>query len=119
MQASMSFPEFIAFAKTKGIAVEKITPTRVYLDLGDVLGMPKPAQPDPDKPVDLWLISRGEKYIGVIKEIRALTGLGLAEAKALGDACPKPVLIAVDLKRAQEGKRALEEAGATAEIRTP
>jgi large subunit ribosomal protein L7/L12 len=62
------------------------------------------------------LASAGEKKIQVIKEVRALTNLGLKEAKELVDGAPKPVLENVDKAAADAAKAALEEAGATVEL---
>lgn len=59
----------------------------------------------------------GEKKIQVIKEVRALTGLGLKEAKDLVDGAPKPVKEAVSKTEAEEMKKKLEAAGATVEIK--
>jgi large subunit ribosomal protein L7/L12 len=62
------------------------------------------------------LKSFGDKKIQVIKEIRAITGLGLKEAKALVDGVPKPVKEAIGKEEAEKIKNQLEAAGATAEI---
>jgi len=58
----------------------------------------------------------GEKKIQVIKEVRALTGLGLKEAKELVDGAPKPVKEGVSKEEAESARAQLEEAGATVEI---
>jgi len=63
------------------------------------------------------LASIGEKKIQVIKEVRALTGLGLKEAKDLVDGAPKPVKEGVSKQEAQEIKAKLEAAGAGVEIK--
>jgi large subunit ribosomal protein L7/L12 len=60
---------------------------------------------------DVVLESGGEKKIGVIKVVRAITGLGLAEAKALVDGAPKTVKEAVAKADAEKWKKELEEAG--------
>jgi len=60
---------------------------------------------------DVVLESAGEKKIGVIKVVRAITGLGLAEAKALVDGAPKTVKEAVAKAEAEKMKKELEEAG--------
>ena len=62
---------------------------------------------------DVILDSAGSAKIGVIKEVRALTALGLKEAKALVDEAPKPVLEGVKQEDAEAAKTKLEEAGAT------
>jgi len=59
----------------------------------------------------------GENKIGVIKEIRAITGLGLKDAKDLVEAAPKPVKEGVSKEEAAELKKKLEAAGATIEIK--
>ena len=66
---------------------------------------------------DVVLVSAGEKKIQVIKEVRALTSLGLKEAKDLVDGAPKPVLEKVDKAAADKAKEALEGAGATVELK--
>ncbi len=60
---------------------------------------------------DVVLESAGEKKIGVIKVVRAITGLGLAEAKALVDGAPKTVKEAVNKADSEKWKKELEEAG--------
>jgi large subunit ribosomal protein L7/L12 len=66
---------------------------------------------------DVVLIAAGEKKIQVIKEVRALTSLGLKEAKALVDEAPKPVLEGVGKEEAEKAKALLESAGATVELK--
>jgi large subunit ribosomal protein L7/L12 len=66
---------------------------------------------------DVVLASVGDKKIQVIKEVRALTSLGLKEAKDLVDSAPKPVLEGVDREAADAAKEKLEGAGATVEIK--
>ena len=66
---------------------------------------------------DVVLESAGDKKIQVIKEVRALTNLGLKEAKDLVDNAPKPVLEKVAKDAADKAKAALEGAGATVEIK--
>ncbi|MHA1524410.1 MAG: 50S ribosomal protein L7/L12 [Alphaproteobacteria bacterium] len=63
------------------------------------------------------LASFGEKKINVIKEVRAITGLGLKEAKDLVEAAPKPVKEDVSKDEANEIKTKLESAGATVELK--
>ena len=62
------------------------------------------------------LSAAGDKKIQVIKEVRALTSLGLKEAKDLVDGAPKPVLERVTKEEADKAKAQLEEAGATVEV---
>ncbi|GHS85375.1 ribosomal protein bL12 [Cellulomonas hominis] len=66
---------------------------------------------------DVVLEAAGEKKIQVIKEVRALTSLGLKEAKDLVDGAPKPVLEAVNKETADKAKAALEGAGATVTVK--
>jgi len=66
---------------------------------------------------DVILTSSGEKKIQVIKEVRAITGLGLKEAKALVDGTPAPVKQGVPKEEAEAIKKQLEEAGGTIEIK--
>ncbi len=66
---------------------------------------------------DVILEGFGDKKIGVIKEVRALTGLGLKEAKDLVEGVPKPVKEGVSKEDAEAAKAKLEEAGATVSIK--
>ncbi len=63
------------------------------------------------------LASAGDKKINVIKEVRAITGLGLKEAKDLVEGAPKPVKEGVNKDEAAKIKKQLEEAGATVEVK--
>ncbi|OZG50359.1 50S ribosomal protein L7/L12 [Bombiscardovia coagulans] len=66
---------------------------------------------------DVILSGAGDKKIQVIKAVRAITKLGLAEAKALVDGAPKPVLEGASKEDAESAKSQLEEAGATVELK--
>ena len=66
---------------------------------------------------DVILTSFGEKKINVIKEIRGITGLGLKEAKEAVESAPKAIKEGVSKEEAEEIKKKLEEAGASAEIK--
>ena len=66
---------------------------------------------------DVVLTAAGDKKIQVIKVVRAATGLGLKEAKALVDEAPKPVKEGVDKDEAEKLKKELEEQGATVELK--
>ena len=66
---------------------------------------------------DVILVNDGGKKINVIKEVRAITQLGLGEAKALVEGAPKPVKEGVNKAEAEELKKRLEEAGATVELK--
>ena len=67
--------------------------------------------------VDVILTSGGDKKIAVIKEVRALTSLGLKEAKDLVESAPKPVLEQVEKDVAEKAKAALEAAGGSVEVK--
>jgi large subunit ribosomal protein L7/L12 len=66
---------------------------------------------------DVILTAAGDQKIQVIKEVRALTSLGLKEAKDLVDGAPKPVLEKVAKEQADKAKEQLEAAGATVEVK--
>ena len=66
---------------------------------------------------DVILIGPGDKKIQVIKEVRAITGLGLKDAKALVDEAPKPVKEGVSKDEAETLKKQLEETGAQVELK--
>src|SRR5579871_933894 len=66
---------------------------------------------------DVILTAAGDKKIQVIKVVRAATGLGLKEAKALVDEAPKPVKEGIDKEEANKLKAELEEAGATVDLK--
>jgi large subunit ribosomal protein L7/L12 len=66
---------------------------------------------------DVMLTSVGDKKVNVIKAVRAITGLGLKEAKALVDGAPSAIKEAASKDDAEEAKKQLEEAGATAELK--
>ena len=65
----------------------------------------------------VFLTSAGDKKINVIKEVRAITGIGLKEAKDLVEAAPKEVKKGVPKKEAEEAKKKLETAGAKVELK--
>lgn len=66
---------------------------------------------------DVVLSSIGEKKVNIIKAVRAITGLGLKEAKELVDGAPSTIKEAASKGDAEEAKKQLEEAGATAELK--
>lgn len=66
---------------------------------------------------DVILTGDGGKKIPVIKEVRAITGLGLTEAKALVEGAPKPLKEGVNKAEAEEIKKKIEEAGGTVELK--
>ncbi|WP_035857844.1 50S ribosomal protein L7/L12 [Cryptosporangium arvum] len=73
--------------------------------------------PEEKDEFDVVLESAGEKKIQVIKEVRALTSLGLKEAKDLVDGAPKPVLEKANKETADKAKAQLEAAGATVSVK--
>jgi large subunit ribosomal protein L7/L12 len=75
------------------------------------------AADDEPSTVDVILTGSGDKKIQVIKVVRAATGLGLKEAKALVDEAPKPVKEGIDKEEADKLKQELEEAGAAVELK--
>ncbi len=75
------------------------------------------AEEEASSTVDVILASSGDKKIQVIKVVRAATGLGLKEAKALVDEAPKPVKEGIEREEANKLKQELEEAGAAVELK--
>jgi len=75
------------------------------------------AEEEGSSTVDVVLAGAGDKKIQVIKVVRAATGLGLKEAKALVDEAPKPVKEGVEREEADKLKAELEEAGASVELK--
>jgi large subunit ribosomal protein L7/L12 len=66
---------------------------------------------------DVILVNDGGKKINVIKEVRAITALGLGEAKALVEGAPKPIKEGIPTAEAEDLRKRLEEAGATVEVK--
>jgi len=75
------------------------------------------AEEEESSTADVILVAAGDKKIQVIKVVRAATGLGLKEAKALVDEAPKPVKEGIEKEEADKLKAELEEAGATVELK--
>jgi large subunit ribosomal protein L7/L12 len=84
---------------------------------GAVAGGEGAAEEEASSTVDVILAASGDKKIQVIKVVRAATGLGLKEAKALVDEAPKPVKEGVEKEEADKLKAELEEAGGTVELK--
>jgi large subunit ribosomal protein L7/L12 len=84
---------------------------------GAPAGAAEAAEEEEKTEFDVVLASAGDKKIQVIKEVRALTSLGLKEAKDLVDSAPKPVLEKVPKEQADQAKEKLEGAGATVEVK--
>ncbi|CAI9406482.1 50S ribosomal protein L7/L12 [Pleomorphomonas sp. T1.2MG-36] len=81
-------------------------------------GAAAPAAAEEEKTeFDVILVDAGDKKINVIKEVRAITGLGLKEAKDLVEGAPKPVKEAVSKDEAAKIKKQLEEAGAKVDVK--
>ena len=70
-----------------------------------------------DAPVDIHLTEVGDKKVDVIKAVRAITGLGLKDAKALVDEAPSVIKEGVNKAEADEHAQALQDAGATTELK--
>jgi large subunit ribosomal protein L7/L12 len=75
------------------------------------------AEEEASSTVDVILTASGDKKIQVIKVVRAATGLGLKEAKALVDEAPKPVKEGIEREEADKLKQELEEAGGSVELK--
>ena len=75
------------------------------------------AEEEESSTVDVVLTGAGDKKIQVIKVVRAATGLGLKEAKALVDEAPKPIKEGIERDEAEKLKGELEEAGGTVELK--
>ena len=84
---------------------------------GPAAGGPAAPAAEEKTEFDVILTGDGGKKINVIKEVRALTGLGLTEAKTLGESAPKAVKEGVNKEEAEKVKKQLEEAGATVELK--
>ena len=80
-------------------------------------GAPAAAEEEEKTEFDVILKEIGSEKIKVIKEVRALTGLGLKEAKAVVDNAPGPIREGIDKEEAEKSKAALEAVGATIEIK--
>src|SRR5918992_1100815 len=80
-------------------------------------GAPAEAAEEESTTVDVVLTAPGDKKIQVIKVVRAATGLGLKEAKALVDEAPKPVKEGIEREEAEKLKADLEEAGGSVELK--
>ncbi|WP_432523168.1 50S ribosomal protein L7/L12 [Kineococcus sp. SYSU DK006] len=96
--------------------VTAAAPVAVAAAGGAAGGAAAPAEEEKDE-FDVILEAAGDKKIGVIKEVRALTSLGLKEAKDLVDGAPKPVLEKVNKEAAEKAKAQLEGAGATVTLK--
>ncbi|MFA5785702.1 MAG: 50S ribosomal protein L7/L12 [Actinomycetota bacterium] len=112
----LDLSEFVKlFEETFGVTAA--APVAVAAAGGAAAGGAAAEEVEEQTEFDVILLGAGEKKIQVIKEVRALTTLGLAEAKALVDGAPKPVLEHVAKEQADKAKAQLESAGATVEIK--
>ena len=84
---------------------------------GPAAGAPAAAAAEEQTEFDVILTGDGGKKINVIKEVRAITGLGLGEAKALVEGAPKAVKEGVNKDEAEKIKKQIEEAGGTVELK--
>ena len=89
----------------------------VAVAAGGAAGGAEAAAAEEKDEFDVVLEAAGDKKIGVIKEVRALTSLGLKEAKDLVDGAPKPILEGVNKETAEKAKEQLEGAGATVTLK--
>jgi large subunit ribosomal protein L7/L12 len=110
----MELSEFIKKFEEK-FGVTAAAPVAVAMGGGG--GAAPAAEEEEKSDFDVVLIAAGEKKINVIKEVRALTSLGLKEAKDLVEAAPKPVLEHVAKDVAEKAKAQLEAVGATVEVK--
>jgi large subunit ribosomal protein L7/L12 len=111
----LELSEFVkAFEEEFGVTA--VAPVAVAAAAPGAAGESAPAEEEKDE-FDVVLTSAGDKKIQVIKEVRALTSLGLKEAKDLVDSAPKPVLEKVTKEEAEKAKQQLESAGATVELK--
>jgi large subunit ribosomal protein L7/L12 len=97
--------------------VSSMVPTTAMSAASPVAQEVAPAEEEEQVEFDVILSAVGDKKIQVIKVVRALTGLGLKEAKDVVDGAPSKVKEKVLKEEAEEAKRQLEEAGATVELK--
>ena len=111
----LELSEFVKSFEDK-FGVSAAAPVAVAAAGGAAAGAGAAAEEEKDE-FDVILTGAGDKKIQVIKEVRALTSLGLKEAKDLVDSAPKPVLENVPKDQAEEAKSKLEGAGASVELK--
>jgi len=111
----LELSEFVKqFEETFGVTAA--APVAVAAPGGAQAAAPAEAAAEQDE-FDVVLEAAGEKKVQVIKEVRALTSLGLKEAKDLVDGAPKPVLEKATKEAAEKAREALEKAGATVTVK--
>jgi len=96
-----------------GVSATAVAAPAAAAPAGDGAG----AAEEESSTVDVVLTAAGDKKIQVIKVVRAATGLGLKEAKALVDEAPKPIREGVDREEGERLKGEIEEAGGTVELK--
>jgi large subunit ribosomal protein L7/L12 len=111
----LELSEFVKSFEEK-FGVSAAAPVAVAAAGGAAAGGAAAVEEEKDE-FDVILTGAGDKKIQVIKEVRALTSLGLKEAKDLVDSAPKPVLENVPKEQAEEAKSKLEGAGASVELK--
>jgi large subunit ribosomal protein L7/L12 len=112
----LELSEFIKkFEETFDVTAASAAPVMMAAPGGGAGGAAEAAEEQSE--FDVILTSAGEKKIQVIKEVRALTSLGLKEAKDLVDGAPNPVLEKVNKEAADKAREALEAAGGTVEVK--
>ena len=105
-----------AFEETFDVTAAAAAPMMVATATGGAAGGEAGAEEEQSE-FDVILTAAGDKKIQVIKEVRALTSLGLKEAKDLVDSAPKPVLERVNKEAADKAKEQLEAAGGSVEVK--
>jgi large subunit ribosomal protein L7/L12 len=112
----LELSEFIKkFEEEFGVDAAAMAPAAVAAP--GAAGGGEAAEAEEQTEFDVILSTAGDKKIQVIKEVRALTNLGLKEAKDLVDGAPKPVLEKVPKEQADQAKEKIEAAGGTVEIK--
>jgi large subunit ribosomal protein L7/L12 len=110
--------EFVKqFEETFGVTAAAPVAVAAAPAAGGAAGGEEAAAEEEKDSFDVVLEAAGDKKINVIKEVRALTSLGLKEAKELVEAAPKPILEGVAKDAADKAKEALEGAGATVTVK--
>ncbi len=112
----LELSEFIKkFEETFDVQAAAAVPMAMAAPGAALAGAPEEVEEQTE--FDVVLAAVGEKKIQVIKEVRALTSLGLKEAKDLVDGAPNPVLEKVNKEAADKAREQLESAGATVEVK--
>ena len=115
--ANMTVLELSEFVKELEAKFGVSAAAPVAVAMGPAVAGDAAAAPEEKTAFDVILVTAGDKKIQVIKEVRAITGLGLKEAKALVEEAPKPVKEGVAKEEAEKLKAQLESAGGQVEIK--